>query len=292
MDEDDLSSFDLIELPAAENDEFEYKSSAAPLSEVRKKMACAGSAFANSGGGHFVVGVDDKGNADGGVPPRIGRQSLRDWTDQALHNVEPPPKYDIKLVNDSSGRGTIKRGNVVLVVRVRQSHVGPHMAPDNKYYIRAGAHTVPARHFIVEAIWAKRHLSKPRLTHRVRQQPENEDVIQLGLVALTDSPAIDDQLTVTALGEEVPRYLKTYDAPGYSMRIPVIDRSHPFFFDVALWSDIDRKTVPDIQLSATYEDLAGMVAVHGGRANREGGIWFLKWARIESQRNSKAERPC
>jgi hypothetical protein len=34
------------------------------------------------------------------------------------------------------------------------------------------------------------------------------------------------------------------------------------------------------------------VAVHGGSGSREGEGWFLKWATIESQMNSKAERFC
>ncbi|TWT57378.1 hypothetical protein KOR42_07380 [Thalassoglobus neptunius] len=66
------------------------------------------SAFANSGGGHFVVGVDESGNADGGISTTVGRQGLRDWLDQAIHRVEPVPGHQITLIEDSAGRGTLE----------------------------------------------------------------------------------------------------------------------------------------------------------------------------------------
>jgi predicted HTH transcriptional regulator len=78
------TNMDLSFLPTAEDDEFEFKSSATPTNDLSKKLAAAGSAFSNSGGGWFIAGVDDKtGNADGGVAPTVGRQDLRNWVDQA-----------------------------------------------------------------------------------------------------------------------------------------------------------------------------------------------------------------
>ena len=38
----------------------------------------------------------------------------------------------------------------------------------------------------------------------------------------------------------------------------------------------------------TQEQVTG----HGGRGRREGKGWSVKWARMESWMNSKAERPC
>jgi hypothetical protein len=80
----------------------------------------------------------------------------------------PTPNYEIKFGVASDGRGRIDDDRKVLVVLVKESTIGPHMAHDNKYYIRAGTHTEPSRHFLVEAIWAKRHLLKPRIAHVVR----------------------------------------------------------------------------------------------------------------------------
>lgn len=174
MLQNNLENFDLTQLSKAEDDNFEFKSSLTSLDKLKEKLGWAVSGFANSGGGYFIAGINGNGDADNGVPLKIGKQDLRDWVDNIVHNVEPPPRYDIKLIQNPQGRGTIQPNSAVLVVYIYESYVGPHMAPDGCYYIRAGAHTVPAKHFIVDAIWAKRHFSKPRLTHLFRLKPEKE----------------------------------------------------------------------------------------------------------------------
>jgi hypothetical protein len=192
----DISRFDLTQVPTAEDDQFEFKCSATSENDLKKKLPCAVSAFANSGGGCFIVGVDSMGNADGGISSKIGSTELCDWADQIIRHVEPTPEYSRKVITDPLGRGCIKPDCVVLVVLIEESSFGPHMAPDKKYYIRAGAHTEPARQFIIESIWAKRHFSKPRLTHLFRLKPALEEVVQLGIVALTESPALDVQISL------------------------------------------------------------------------------------------------
>ena len=77
----DLGNFDLTQLPSAEDDNFEFKSSRTSLEDLKKKLSCAVSAFANSGGGCFIAGVDSDGNADNDLPlkvGKVGRQDLRD----------------------------------------------------------------------------------------------------------------------------------------------------------------------------------------------------------------------
>ena len=128
------------------------------------------------------------------------------WTDQIIQSVKPTPQYKIELVESADNQGTIDSGKAVLVVFIEESHYGPHMAQDHIYYIRAGVHTVPAEQFIVEAIWAKRHLSKPRITHLVRERPDDAEVIQIGLVALTDSPALDVEFDAAPLARAAEGY--------------------------------------------------------------------------------------
>ena len=210
-----LENFDLTQLPGEEDNYFEFKSSLIlestsipkdlekKLKDLSRKLSCAVSGFANSGGGYFVVGVDCHGEADGGLPLKIGRTDLRDWVDKVVNQVEPAPRYDIKLIYDSMGRGTIHPGSAVLLVGIHESYAGPHMAPDSHYYIRAGAHTEKARHFIVDAIWAKRHFSKPRLTHLFRLKPGKEAAIQLGILALTDAPAVDIKINISPLPQMI-----------------------------------------------------------------------------------------
>jgi len=248
----DVNRIDFSSIPTAEDDEFEFKSSSTPTKELGKKLACAASGFANSGGGVFVAGVAGDGDADGGLPQQFGRQDLRDWVDQIVHQVQPAPKYDVKLIDNSFGRGTIAANCNVLAVGFAESYFGPHMAPDHRYYIRAGAHTVAARHFIVDAIWAKRHFAKPRLTHVFRTKPQYSQTVQLGIVSLTSSPAIDVEIMLAPLGELLQQ-LEEY----FPLKIPVIDAKNSFFFDVSTWHMMKERFGDDVELSVAYKDLAG-----------------------------------
>ncbi|MCL6751788.1 putative DNA binding domain-containing protein [Nostoc sp. CCCryo 231-06] len=251
MSKINLETFDLTQLPIAEDDNFEFKSSDTLLNELKKKLSCAVSGFANSGGGCFVGGVDGNGNADRGLPLKIGRQDLRDWVDQIISQVEPVPNYDLKLIQDPSGRGTIQTDSAVLLVVIYESYFAPHMAPDNHYYIRAGAHTVQAKHFIVDAIWAKRHFSKPRLTHLFRLKPEEKQAIQLGIVALTEAPAVDVKITISP----PPQMMKSYEKL-FPLKRSLIDRQNPFFFDVATFFQAEERFGKDIRLEVEYYDLS------------------------------------
>lgn len=258
-----LETFDLTQLPSTEDDNFEFKSSSIlqssstqkefdkQLKDLSKKLSCAVSGFANSGGGYFVVGVNANGEADGGLPLKIGKQDIRDWVDQVVNQVEPVPRYDIKLIDDSMGRGNIYSGSVVLLVGIHESYAGPHMASDSHYYIRAGAHTVKARHFIVDAIWAKRHFSKPRLTHLFRLKPDKEEAIQLGILALTDAPAIDVKITVLPL----PRMIQHCESI-FPLQVSMIDRNNPFFFDVTTYFQAERNFGENVDLEVEYYDLS------------------------------------
>ncbi|TWT67321.1 AlbA family DNA-binding domain-containing protein [Allorhodopirellula solitaria] len=248
----DITNIDTLAIPFSEDDEFEFKSSATPHKELGKKIACAVSGFANAGGGVFIAGVDANGDPDGGFAPQVGRQDLRDWVDQIVHQVTPTPSYEIKLLDDAQGRGTLNSGCSVVAIAIEESFLGPHMASDNKYYIRAGAHTVPARHFIVEAIWAKRHYAKPRLTHLFRTKPTNSQSVQLGILALTSSPAVDIKINLAPLGELLAR-LEQY----FPLRVPVIDSEHPFFFDVSTWTMMKDRFGENVELDVNYHDLMG-----------------------------------
>jgi len=247
----DLTNFDLSALPTAENDEYEFKSSNTSTNDLKKKLSSAVSGFGNSGGGCFVAGVDGSGNADGGFPAKIANQDLRDWADQIIHQVGPTPLYDIKLVDELKGRGSINPNHYVLVVVVPESKSAPHMAPDNRYYIRAGVHTVAARHFITDAIWAKRHFANPRLAHVFRLKPDYQRAIQLGIVSLTSAPAIDVEISLLPLSELLCGFDKYFP-----LRIPMIDRDNPFFFDVTTWYQAEEQFGQNVRLCVVYKDLA------------------------------------
>ena len=280
----------LSRLPTEEDHEFEFKCSRITLKQLSKELQRAASGFANSGGGYFVAGVDGKGNADGGIPSKNGTTPIRDWADRMLHNVKPSPKYHIKPIYDPAGRGTIKPDHIVLVVRIEESHLVPHMGPNHRYYIRAGAHTDPVQHFIVEALWAKRHFSKPRIAHLVRPKMDNQEIIQLGIVALTDAPAINVRVQVSTLGQ-APTHMRSLEI-DFPVEIAGIDRQTPFFFDVTTRACVERKEVPDIELSVTYQDVAGNEYKYDSTisvASSLPSLRFFKNERIEKALESISE---
>jgi Putative DNA-binding domain len=250
-----LETFDLTQLPALEDDSFEFKSSKTPFNKLKDKINQAVSGFANSGGGYFIAGVDENGNADGGFFLKVERQDLRDWIDNIVNQVEPVPKYEIKLIEDPAEKGVIEPNSAVIIIAIYESYFGPHMAPDKHYYIRAGAHTVKAKHFIIEAVWAKRHFSKPRLTHLFRLKPGKEQIVQLGILALTKDPAIDIKISILPL----PKMMENL-GQLFPLEISLIDRENPFFFDISLYGGDHFGS--DIQLEVEYYDVSANFYVY------------------------------
>lgn len=235
---------EISDFPTAEDDCFEFKSSATPTSELKKKIGRGVTGFANSGGGVFIVGVDNDGNPDGGVSAVVGTTPIRDWIDQIIHRIEPSPKVEIHLIDDAGGRGNIHPNHSVVAIDVAQSLIAPHMASDNRYYIRAGAHTLPARHFIVEGIWSRRHFSHPQLVHIARVLPFGTDHSQccIEIIALNDSPALD--VRISADYDPKPDY--------WPREVPLIDKSHSFAvgFEVPI-------SGAKFNLRVDYNDVAG-----------------------------------
>lgn len=247
-----LNSLLIEDLPSSEDDAYEYKSSVTPLPKLKEKIGRAASAFANSGGGCFVVGVTGDGTPDGGLLPFVGRQSLRDWVDQAVATISPSVKYDVRLFDSCGGKGVLNPGNVVLAISFCSSESAPHMADDKKYYIRAGAHSVPASHFMVEALWARRTVSKPILSHALREKPGNPDIVQVGVVALNSSPAIDVEFQI----EPLSGMLKGL-AQHFPIHLPVVDRNTPFFLDVTLFNRVEEELPSESVVKLKYRDVAG-----------------------------------
>jgi len=249
----ELSSFDATTIPAEESELFEFKSGLTTPKELKKKLAAAASGFSNSGGGYFIVGVDANGDADGGIGKQIARQDLRDWADQIVNNIEPRTDYEIKLIDDTKGRGVLNPDSCILVVGFNESSVAPHMSTDGKYYVRAGAHTETARHFLLEAIWSKRNSQKPRLTHAFRKKPNVARVKQLGIVNLTSSPALNVQIELTP---EPPIFTRL--APNtFPINVSIIDQTNPFYFDVCPTVNAAEEFGEHTELNVTYEDMLG-----------------------------------
>lgn len=243
---EDWTEADLLDLSSGETDEYEFKSSKIGINDLMKEIQVAASAFWNSGGGVLFVGLDDRGRIDGGISDTVGRQRLRDWVDRVISQVEPNGPYMVKTISGEGEQSAIAADNVVLVIAYGESRSAPHMAPDKRYYVRAGTHSDPAGHFLVEAIRARRRVQQPVLRGLLRANPQYPSQIDLVVLGLNDTPALDVQVDFSgAAANEVRDALPLY--------VPVIDRRHPFVMDVS-WLAAGEGGVG---LRLSYQDLAG-----------------------------------
>jgi hypothetical protein len=144
--------------------------------------------------------------------------------------------------------------HVVLLVAFGESNNAPHMAPDKRYYVRAGAHSDPAGHFLIEAIRARRQVQKPMLRGLLRANPQTVRIIELVVMNLNDTPALDVRLSF----EDLPATVQRQFDDRLPLYIPVIDRLHPFSMD-ASWFGMEDNGFGEylIKLNLRYNDLAG-----------------------------------
>jgi hypothetical protein len=151
-------------LPSGEHDYFDRKSGALLTSgDFRKDLAKAISAFANSGGGHLVIGVEDDGTFSGVVALR-GRTATREWLEQVIPTLVSFPLEDFRVHEvEPAPQSNIPAGKVILVVDVGDSVLAPHQSESARvYYYREGGHSKPAPHFYLETL--RNRLTRPMLT--------------------------------------------------------------------------------------------------------------------------------
>lgn len=122
----------------------EYKRSAA-LTD-RDVICKAVTAFANSVGGHLLIGIEAKDGRpirlDGGF---VGASKL-DWVYKIINANTFPPVETVNVFGFSDGRGSY------YVIEVRQSARAPHQSADYRYYKRRGSHSEPMEHYEVEDV--------------------------------------------------------------------------------------------------------------------------------------------
>jgi hypothetical protein len=158
------SEADVLALPEGEHDYFDRKSGALLVSQdFRKDTAKALCAFANSGGGHLVIGVEDDSRLSG-VDPTRGRTPTREWLEQVIPNLLVFPLQDFRVHQvEPATTSIIPTGRVVLVVDVGDSGLAPHQTEGARvYYYREGGHSVPAPHFYLETL--RNRLTRPQLS--------------------------------------------------------------------------------------------------------------------------------
>ncbi len=108
------------------------------------------SALANSAGGQLIYGIEeDKATAkpskvdDGVVDPKI----TKEWIEQILNSKVQPRMDGVRI-----DRVDMETGNFGYVITVQQSQIGPHQAPDGKYYKRFNFQSVPMHDYEIRDI--------------------------------------------------------------------------------------------------------------------------------------------
>lgn len=232
--EDDLAKLasctddDLDSLPVKEDDLYEYKCSLTPDTDLATKIGKAASAFWNSGGGYFLAGVsDDTGRPDGGITTKVGREDRVDWIKKSVTKVDPLARHAVKEIRKGQSSLSIEPNKAVYVIGFADSVVLPHMAPDDRYYIRINNRSVPATHFLVDALFAKRGSQSPIFRTILRINPTRPFRWELGLVNVSSVPAIDVEMTL-----EHPRPIDQQEKSSFKfpIRRAFVDRDNPVFF--------------------------------------------------------------
>ncbi len=156
---------DVVQLPAGEHDYFDRKSGALLSSHKwRDTLSKALSAFANSGGGHIILGMCDDCTFDGVAPLRSGRTTTREWLEQVVPHLLTYPLEDFRVhVVEAASPSAIPTDKQIIVIDIGDSVLAPHQAAESMgYFYRAGGHSRPAPHFYLETL--RNRLVNPSLS--------------------------------------------------------------------------------------------------------------------------------
>jgi hypothetical protein len=162
---EEWKELDVLALATEEPDTFDRKSGLIfqkSQDDFFNGLAKAVSAFANSGGGALIIGVEDDGTFSG-VLPNVGRTSTKDWLEQKIPTLVSYPLVLFRVHTVIPSIPTmIPAGKILIVVEVGDSPAAPHQSVrDHKYYYRVGGRSEPAKHFYVELL--RQRLSSPTL---------------------------------------------------------------------------------------------------------------------------------
>jgi hypothetical protein len=168
------SEDDVLLLPLGESDEFERKGARAldltisnvREADVRDELAKQLSAFANTGGGQIIYGLDNNGNVDNGGIARVlrGRQSTKEWLEDVIPNLTDFEiiGFNVYEIRPKATASSISEGKSLYVVHVPDSERAPHQSKrDLKYYVRLGGKSQPASHRLIEDI--RNRATHPRI---------------------------------------------------------------------------------------------------------------------------------
>ena len=124
---------------------------------VKNLLSKAISAFANTGGGYLVLGINDDTFSidDGGIDVHIKENGTRAWLEDILPTLCDPSLKSFNVI-EKTGRDldeNIIDGRAIYIIDIPDSDSAPHQAHDNKYYGRIGGKSRPLSHkFILDIL--------------------------------------------------------------------------------------------------------------------------------------------
>lgn len=223
-------------LPPKEHDYFERKAGKLySQPHFDTSLAKALSAFANSGGGHLILGVDDKTGLPDGLPRQVGGADMRDWIEQKVPSLLDHELQDFRVHEVQPALlSRIPSGLGVFVIDIGDSALAPHMSRrDHVHYHRQGGRSVPASAFYLELL--RQRLTAPRLVFELTAvQPARGGRRPPGpVVALNAGFIIRNEGRVAAYKWRMR--LTTADLPSERMG-DLVPESHNFPPEVSLGS--------------------------------------------------------
>jgi Schlafen, AlbA_2 len=159
---------EVVGLPAGEHDYFDRKSgqlfdNQCDRNNLYDTLGKAASAFANSGGGHLILGVRDDGAIDGVPSIFSGSTTTREWLEQKLPDLLDYSLSDFRVHSVVPSQPTsIPANREIIVIDVGDSALAPHQSVrHNQYFYRSGGRSIPAPHFYLELL--RQRLTNPTL---------------------------------------------------------------------------------------------------------------------------------
>jgi hypothetical protein len=217
------------------------------------------SAFANSGGGNIILGVDNQGRIDGGIPSVIkGRQTTKEWLEDIIPQLTEPEITGFRVLDLLRQRddSRIATGNGVYIIEVPDSDCAPHQsARDQRYYVRLGSKSLPCSHRMIEGI--RNRIRHPKIVVdkisidqvRYAHHSDREGSLSFGVeLFLRNASRVRAENVCLGLAINTPLGISCDGVAGATVRAGGKPGS--------ILLDLNRPLYPDMQLEFKIETLS------------------------------------
>ncbi|OEC93381.1 ATP-binding protein [Rhizobium sp. YK2] len=219
----------------------EYKNSRILQKSDTHAVCKAVSAFANSMGGTFIIGIDASGETltlDGGCtgPSKI------DWIHRVINSGTFPAVETIDVTEITADAGSY------YVIDTKVSPKAPHQSQDHRYYRRRGSHSDPMEHYEIEDV---RNRPKTVLAPlEISLFPEGQ-VVSFKLRNASSSEPIDNLSVEVDANFPFDRdSVARLKARGLKQMRPSVE--HIYMID-SFHTILSSTAEPELQITASYE---------------------------------------